>query len=1061
MTDSRTRWFAASMALVMAASSCSGISVPRPLATSPSTTTPSSGTAQAAPPSATGVPTSDTSPAVDALPVLDDVTPPEWVPTTRAEELLQQIADADSPSVQQAVDLFDLTYGGMPGATPFTLPPGDSPGGTYVLSLVRDVRDKLAPEQRAALDALDASATETVVVDGEGHEIDPPSSSPASSSPATSAPATAIGLAFNTSRHTSKPSGRSALTSRLLSQMLQAQSDWRTSHPELPVTPIRMQVMTWPDGKTLMDAQPDGSQPQRCLVRVYPVAPGTTDSALQVEFAHELFHCMQFTWGPFGTMPAWLVEGSAQWAMLDLYRNASSGSASFARTTWFQNPGKPLGKRSYDAWPIYETLRQTRVDPYPAIKAMFATKSPVTTTLLDAGQMSGLLFRGDWSTRTVRAIQWNEKEWWLDWPTANSGDGPYRNQANLGTRGIGTFTVYGSPDYGHTSTIVTMGPKVGLAIVVSVRDILFTHADSGTVTVGALKAQKFCFEPDGCKCPDDTSSDAIAMSDRNMIFSFPADLAQPSALVKTLKWDPETMCKKKRPARASHNGDPHLATFDGLGYDVMGPGEYVTSRDPQGGFEVQVRQEPLEGLGSGASAVALGDGSHRVTFTASSLEREPSIVLRVDGSTTDLAAPTSPDGLTISPNGDHRWTVTWADGSQVELLWNVGWFITVLPSAERAARLEGLLGNADGKVLDDMRTPDGAAILELTDPTVIDAFARSWLVDDRSTLFDYQPGQSAATFANMPLPQPVPAPNDETVQQCKDKLGSDAVPTEVTSCAYDVTATGDTSFIDAYLTSVNSRVATESGTPSAPPPTTEPTGGTAPGGAVSGSPSLVLKGSLYAGFGDPGDPNAVDVLSGSLTLKAGTVLVVRANLCPTDVQLTLHVERHDNGENADAVLCDAQHFRDYEALDPSELISGENFVYIGADGVYDLSLDSDSEHANYTEVQFFADPTPTIVSKADVLSKGWTGTLQGTADAVVLPISTGDKSAKWNVTVTPDVCAKESYGFDEPGTANPGAIDVCGHRPIITMSPTGSLVVLLILFARTDTPTKVAFVPTP
>ena len=256
---------------------------------------------------------------------------------------------------------------------------------------------------------------------------------------------------------------------------------------------------------------------------------------------------------------------------------------------------------------------------------------------------------------------------------------------------------------------------------------------------------------------------------------------RPLAAFTAEKWNPDKICKKdKRSKRGSSNGDPHLVSFDGQPFDVMTLGEFVTSRDPAGDFEIQTRHLPISAVAAGTSAVAIGTGDHRITFTVPQVDFLAEPVIRVDGE--DTADSTIAVGdVNLSLTGPDA-VVTWPDGSTVEVTFAGGWFVTISPTPERAAVLEGLLGSADSDFTNDLRMPDGTIV----DPVRTSASTRSsrpWRVDESTSLFDHERGESPRTF-NVPTPKAPPVViAEEALATCADAVGSDAVSHEVSSCA--------------------------------------------------------------------------------------------------------------------------------------------------------------------------------------------------------------------------------------------------------------------------------------
>jgi hypothetical protein len=89
-------------------------------------------------------------------------------------------------------------------------------------------------------------------------------------------------------------------------------------------------------------------------------------------------------------------------------------------------------------------------------------------------------------------------------------------------------------------------------------------------------------------------------------------------------------------------------------------------------------------------------------------------------------------------------------------------------------------------------------------------FANAWRISHAGSLFDYAPGTSTATFTNKDWPpeasEPCIVPNsppvtpmdwDRAVEACRGILDAD----NRNNCAFDVAATGEFSFVDAWLLS--------------------------------------------------------------------------------------------------------------------------------------------------------------------------------------------------------------------------------------------------------------------
>jgi hypothetical protein len=308
------------------------------------------------------------------------------------------------------------------------------------------------------------------------------------------------------------------------------------------------------------------------------------------------------------------------------------------------------------------------------------------------------------------------------------------------------------------------------------------------------------------------------------------------------------------------DGDPHLRTENGVAYDFQGAGEFVLLRDPNG-LEIQTRQSPVaaasfprapnphDGLASCVSlntAVAVRLGSRRVSYAPrwrGGPDASPSsLELRVDGKLETLG----PSGLaysdgssilpTASPGG---LMITFPDRSTLQVTpgwwppystWylNVGVGRPKNPStcACQAGNFTrgGLLGAIPpGGWLPAL--PDGSSMgtmpTNLHDRYVAlhQKFADAWRVNDKSSLFDYAPGTSTASFTtrNWPpeqgpcaLPKTQPAPPAKLEQPATEAVATNAcsgITDEVTrkSCVFDVKVTGNLDFAKTYVAAQKDR----------------------------------------------------------------------------------------------------------------------------------------------------------------------------------------------------------------------------------------------------------------
>lgn len=786
-----------------------------------------------------------------------------------------------------------------------------------------------------------------------------------------------------------------------------------------------------------MDAKLKEDDPHTCLIRVFNTfyQGDPTNDKIRFYFAHEEFHCFQQRWGG-GAMP-WVEEGSADWAAADLYRLDTLDFNGLG-DQWFTKPDVPLAARKYTAWPFFETVRLVLADAYPVIKHMFQHPRSTVGQVLQEELLSGVLFRKDWSTHTLRSTAF-AGPWRLPWPAPDGGYGPHDNLFDLGQRGTGIYNIIGKGQFTQMQYGVTMTGEVGLVSVTPTGGPLTTETADGAVTIGEGMSGLFCFDPAKCQCPEGEDSGAHPMAGSQMIFSFAASVDGTTAAVRAEPWDPE-QCKNKDDMKdhADSNGDPHLVTFDGLPFDVITLGEMVVARDPEGDFEVQTRNEAFQ-EGAGTTAVAIGtDGGHRLTITMPGFDAAGPPVFRVDGRVvTDLEAEV---GVAHAQLDNVLPTITWPDGSTVAMHWFHGWFVSLDVAHERATRMEGILGSRNGDMSDDLRLADGT--LTDTAAAAVDEspLALQWMVDASTTLFDYRPGQSPATF-RIPHPDPTPPEIDAaTSDDCATTLGEHATGYEVDACAYDVTVTGETGFADTYAEVVERRVAADPDLVIVPPASPS-TGPTSPGSTgEAGTPVLRLGG---------------DHLTGSVEAHAGAVLVAHMELCPDErVDLTVSIAGDDTAL-AHTALCDPSGLPGIGGRAGDEWFNGESYVWLPGDGTYELQVDTLGFGDPLGGIDVYLDDTPTVVQAGD-LATGDRRTLTGIGDTVVYLT---DPRVTYAATGFDVACAVEVYWSYQFPHEEPFNLTRCGHPQGIDFPPTDQ-VIPVVVFARTNDPVQIELTPT-
>jgi hypothetical protein len=285
---------------------------------------------------------------------------------------------------------------------------------------------------------------------------------------------------------------------------------------------------------------------------------------------------------------------------------------------------------------------------------------------------------------------------------------------------------------------------------------------------------------------------------------------------------------------AGTNGDPHIKTVDGTHYDFQSAGEFTLLQDGST-MEIQARQTPISGASpipnghtgltscvSVNTAVAARVGGYDVSYQPNiSGKPDPSgMQLRINGVLTDINALQSVNlgaggrvskapvgnGIEIDfPNGTSMTAVPlwWSSQSK--------WYLNL--SVFHTPATEGVMGLVQAGWLPAL--PDGSSIgskpasLAQRYVDLNQTFADAWRVTHSSSLFDYAPGTSTATFTNkewppeagpciVPESPPVsPVDWDRAAEACRGVIDAN----NRNNCAFDVAATGEFGFVKAWLTS--------------------------------------------------------------------------------------------------------------------------------------------------------------------------------------------------------------------------------------------------------------------
>ncbi len=1069
------RW-AAALAVVMLAAACTSGGTPSrapgPTAGAAETAAGASTSAPAGPTTAdTAAATAGTGAAgADDLPVLADLSAPDLSPATQTDQLASVMAGSGTPTLGQAIDMFNLSVADLPGATASSMPAGIGFSATTTMAAIQTHRGELTPQQLAVVDSFDGTVIASTTQPGGA--LVPVASAPSTAAPTTGTTASTDGPGDSTtpttqsiaptSAHTAGwvvPTGGAARAqpvaravrwqasptqsaafvhdSDLLNQTL---FDWNAHEPGLIQLPKGFALAVSskePKDNAEMDTRQSTTIPGGCVITMYPVFTGGhyTDALAKFIFAHELFHCIQFTWSSNLGGAEWLVEGSAEFAALDLYRRTFQPTTAEAfeelvhqyRHCTGQRITGPRLRRLAIVRIVQADLRHRPLSVHRTAPDDQGRRQHAEHLDRRAFRQSRLRQPVDVDLLALERVRRCRVPAELAWRGSHLRQARHRRRSRVSR--VGTYQVKGKGNFIHQQYQVEL-PGVGIVAVTPNDGPMLTHATAGTVSVGVGQQKWFCTDPGGCACPAGTEPTVdLTPLTPPMIFSFATQQAASSAAVVARKWDPAKYCVQRRispgPAGTS-NGDPHITTFNGLTYDFMTYGEFVTAQDPQGGFTVQERHARA-GFGTAVAAVAVGDGTHRITLTAASITFAAPITVRVDGTVTSSTTFTTGD-LSVAPGtSPEDWVISFPDGSAVEAAWDDGFFVTVQPSAARAPRIVGLLGTPGTTFLNDLAMPNGARAVPADDYR---AFAQAWWVTDSTSLFDYAAGQNTETFRVVPAPVPPTPPTPATVAYCQGTLGTAATTVEVADCSFDLTSLNpsppdQTSIAAAYHRTVTTRAADITTTPTAPPApmivvgqTGSPAESSAPasaaatsGGAAAVGPTLTLQGT----FGKRTDGSVTDTLKGTMTLTAGTVLLAKVR-CPSDPAFQLSINATDaQGDGTSTGLC-GDLWRDETANDGpnAESHEGESYLLINKTGTYTVAADDESVYERTSgpltvSISLASDPTPTVIAATALPAAGTTVQFKNPADTMVVEAAPGSQGGTWSITNGDKVCAQVFY----------------------------------------------------
>ena len=581
-----------------------------------------------------------------------------------------------------------------------------------------------------------------------------------------------------------------------------------------------------------------------------PNFQGQTPTVNASIMAHEVFHCFQFN--ALGTLAAaqsagqWLMEGGATWAMLMVVPFARGELPKVDRKWdgWSLHPEIPLFERTYDAVGFFGHVgdvqgSQASLWPLmlPAVVASSGRQNVAAFDVLVGGQQRETL--DSWGASYFR---FTDKKGW-DMTGPGGVDRARVSAARQSVAPRGDIVLEGADAWAVQNVELS-----------SDADIVKIRSTNGNVRLldGPHQRQStfsphsdinYCLKG-ACTCPDGSPG----FDEQTVPAKAPLHIAltggHAGAAGYAQGYSLDDFCQNRpRPApptppggggggggngndddvgvpgldnpKGRSKGDPHLITFDGHSYGFQAVGEYILARSTTDDFEVQVRQEPIEGRRdvSVNTAVATRVGGARLTMTLEAGR----VVLRIDDAVVDddFRAIGRDSVQQVTTSLGNGFVVEWDDGTLLEVL-PIGTFglnVHLVPAPERADRLEGLLGDFDGDAENDLTVRGGARRVDQFSRAELYAdFRPSWMVSGATSLFDYAPGEDTSSFDDPTFPDELIDPRNvpgraEAEARCRQAGITDAVLLD--ECAVDVALTGKSAFLTGYA--VISRTITADG----------------------------------------------------------------------------------------------------------------------------------------------------------------------------------------------------------------------------------------------------------
>lgn len=256
------------------------------------------------------------------------------------------------------------------------------------------------------------------------------------------------------------------------------------------------------------------------------------------------------------------------------------------------------------------------------------------------------------------------------------------------------------------------------------------------------------------------------------------------------------------------SGDVHILTPDGLAFDFQGAGEFIILKSSNGEVEIQARQEPwIESTKVTVNtAVAMNVSGDKVGIYLK--KAEPVIVNGLEEKIENYSFLDLPNGGKIYHLASNKYTIVWPNGFIVGVTMYQSHLNFGIANYESInAEFGGILGNLDNNENNEIVSRDG---VELQEPVRFEdlykIFGDSWRISDSESLFDYEAGNSTATYQLLDFPKRPVTVNDlnednytSAMSRCLSAGISD--PVLLNNCILDLALTNDNQFIESSINS--------------------------------------------------------------------------------------------------------------------------------------------------------------------------------------------------------------------------------------------------------------------